>query len=71
MSVWTPTPPCANPWTGGTKCQDGNFKPVTVCRRPYGRQAYGRGPYGRCAVLGNYDWAPTGQGPLDTVWGPQ
>jgi hypothetical protein len=43
---WDPDPCIGNAgWT-----------PPTVCRRPYGRQAYDTGPYGRCQIIGEIIW---------------
>jgi hypothetical protein len=44
------------PWTPDPCMGDASWKGLTVCRRPYGRAAYGPGPYGRCAIVGGGVW---------------
>jgi len=47
------------PWTPDPCTGQANWKGETVCRRPYGRGAYGMGPYGRCAIIGGVIWGST------------
>jgi hypothetical protein len=43
-------------WTPDPCIGQAGWKPLTVCRRPYGRGSYGRGPYGRCAIVDGSVW---------------
>ena len=59
------------PWTPDPCVDEAGWKPLTVCRRPYGLTQYGLGPYGRCAIVAGTIWgtemacAPfTAQAPL-------
>ena len=46
---WNPDPCLGN----------ASWKQESICRRPYGRGAYGMGPYGRCAVVAGSVWGET------------
>ena len=56
---WTGPPPMIVSWPSKPCTGDAGWKSFTVCRRPYGRGAYGMGPYGRCAVVAGSVWGET------------